>query len=367
MDEFKILVIDPGSTSTKVGIYFGDKAVVKSSVRHSLEELGKFGGIPFQKDFRKQIVLNVLAENNIQPEELDIVIGRGGLVKKISSGTYEINQQMVDDALYNPVGQHACNLGPIIAYEIAQMAGVIALTADPATMNDMPEVARLTGLPEIKRLSTFHALNQRAMARKYAEQQGRTYESMNLVVAHMGGGISIGVHQNGKVIDVNNGLDGDGPFSPERAGSLPSMQLAELCYSGKYTLREMSNKLAGEGGILSYIGTNDMIEIERRCLAGDKKAILMSDAMSYNIGKWIGASAAVLHGKVDAIILTGGIAYDRMVCNYIGRMVSYIAPIVVMPGEDELEALAMNALRVLNGKTVPKVYPEVEVKGKRKK
>lgn len=356
MKEYKILVIDPGSTSTKCGIYLNETPIITKSIKHTLEELTSFNGIPNQKEFRKKFVMDTIAESGIGLNELDVVIGRGGLVKKISSGVYEINPKMVKDALYDPYGQHACNLGPTIAYEIAQEAGIKAYTADPATMNDMPEVAQLTGLPEIRRVSTFHALNQRAMARKYAEQQGIPYKEMSLIVAHMGGGISIGVHKNGQVIDVNNGLDGDGPFSPERAGSLPSMQMAELCYSGKYTLREMTNKIAGEGGIFAYIGTNDMLEVERRCLNGDEDAMLLSDAMSYNIGKWIGASAAVLHGKVDAIILTGGIAYDKLVCDYITKMVSFIAPVVIMPGENELEALAMNAYRVMTGKIEPKVY-----------
>lgn len=356
MKRYKMLVIDPGSTSTKVAVYIDDKPTVKRSVKHSLEELAGFNGILNQKEFRTQVVLDTLEEAGVKLTELDAIIGRGGLIENISSGLYEVNRKMVEDVTERPLGQHACNLGPIIAYELAQKAGIKAYTVDPATVNDMPEVARITGLPEIRRIPTFHALNTRAVARRYAESIGRDYEEMNVIVVHMGGGISIGAHKRGKVVDVNNCLDGDGPFSPERAGSIPTMQMAKLCYSGKFTLRQMSNHIAGEGGIFAYIGTNDMLEVARRRKEGDHQAIILTEAMAYNIGKWIGANAAVLRGKVDAIILTGGIAYDPFVCNCIKEMVSFIAPVEVIPGEDELEALAMNGLLALRGKLRPKIY-----------
>lgn len=353
---FKILTINPGSTSTKVAVFENDKELFSTTLRHSSEEIGRYKTILDQLDFRRDVILDAIKQSSIELTELDAVIGRGGLLKPIPSGTYEVNAKMIEDIKERPAGQHASNLGALLAAEIAKLAGVGAYIADPVVVDELQDVARLTGLPELERQSIFHALNQKAVARVYADKIGKPYEELNLVVAHMGGGISIGAHRKGLVVDVNNALDGEGPFSPERAGTMPALAFAKMCMSGEYTLAEIAKKINGKGGVVAHLNTNDMREVENRYNAGDQEAILVANAMAYGVGKFIGQMIAVLKGQVDAVILTGGIAYDRNVVGYIKDMIEPMAQVVVMPGENELEALAMNAQRVLEGKLTPSVY-----------
>lgn len=353
---YKILAINPGSTSTKVAVFENDKELFSTTLRHSSEEIGRYKTILDQLDFRREVILEAVKASGVALGDLDAVIGRGGLLKPIPSGTYEVNAQMIEDIRLRPAGQHASNLGALLAAEIAQLAGVKAYIADPVVVDELQAEARLTGLPQIKRESIFHALNQKAVARVYADSIGKPYEELNLVVAHLGGGISVGAHRKGLVVDVNNALDGEGPFSPERAGTMPAKAFAELCFSGKYTLAEVSKMLSGKGGIVAHLGSNDTREVGARAEAGDKEAKLVMDSMAYGVGKTIGSMLAVLKGDVDAVILTGGIAYSAYVVGYIKSMIEPLAKVVVMPGENELEALAMNAQRVLEGKLTPKVY-----------
>lgn len=353
---YTIVAINPGSTSTKVAIYNDDKVVRELTLRHSTEELAPFANVIDQFDFRKNIILNAMKEAGVKLSDIDAVIGRGGLIKPVKSGVYEVNETMIDDIRNRPVGHHASNLGALLAYDIAKEAGAKAYMADPVVVDELQDVARITGHPDIERVSIFHALNQKAMARAYAEKHGKRYEDLNLIVVHLGGGISVGAHCKGEVIDVNNALEGEGPFSPERMGGLPALAVAKWMASGKYTVEQISKFITSKGGFVAHFGTNSAMEISRRAENGDKRAALLQDAMCYNVGKAIGSMAAVLKGKVDAIILTGGIAYEKYVCDYIADMVSFIAEVVSMPGENELEALAFNALRVLEGKLSPKVY-----------
>ena len=353
---YKILTINPGSTSTKVAVFENDKELFSTTLRHSSEEIGRYKTILDQLDFRREVILAAIKESGLELTELDAVIGRGGLLKPIPSGTYEVNEQMIEDIKERPAGQHASNLGALLAAEIAKLAGVNAYIADPVVVDELQDVARLSGIPSLERQSIFHALNQKAVARVYADKIGKPYEELNLVVAHMGGGISIGAHRKGLVVDVNNALDGEGPFSPERAGTVPALAFAKMCFSGEYTLAEVTKMINGKGGVVAHLNSNDMRDVEARYNAGDQKAILVSDAMAYGVGKFIGQMIAVLKGDVDAVILTGGIAYDKNVVGYIKGMIEPMAKVVVMPGENELEALAMNAQRVLEGKLTPKVY-----------
>ena len=353
---YTILAINPGSTSTKVAVYKDLEQVLELTLRHSSDEIGAFPTILDQFDFRKDIIMKAIADAGVEITDFDAVIGRGGLIKPIKSGVYEVNQVMLDDIRYRPLGQHASNLGALLAYDIAKAAGAKSYIADPVVVDELQDVARITGLAEVERVSIFHALNQKAIARAYADKIGKKYENLNLIVAHLGGGISVGAHRKGEVIDVNNALNGEGPFSPERTGGLAAVSVAELCFSGKYTLTEITKIVNSKAGFISHFGTNSALEVSNMAEAGNERAVLVRDALCYNVGKEIGSKAAVLKGKVDAIILTGGIAYDKYVCKYIEDMVSFVAPVVVMPGENELEALAGNALRVLEGKLKAKIY-----------
>jgi butyrate kinase len=356
MKSYNILAINPGSTSTKVAVYKDKELVKELTLRHTSDELKDFPDILSQFHFRKEIIMNAVKESGIDIREMDAIIGRGGLVKPIPSGVYEVNDALKRDLRDKDLGEHASNLGGLIADDIAQEIGVKAYIADPVVVDELQDVARVCGLPNLHRVSIFHALNQKAIAREYAERIGKKYEDLNLILAHLGGGVSVGAHLKGEVIDVNNALDGEGPMSPERAGTLPTRQLAELCFSGKYTYDEVRKMITGRGGFTAHLGTNNAMEVEERIAAGDSQAKLVFDAMCYEVAKNIGAMATVLHGKVDAIILTGGMAHSKYLCKYVEDMVSFIAPVVVMAGENELEALAMNALRVLNGTTIAKIY-----------
>jgi butyrate kinase len=353
---YKLLIINPGSTSTKIGVYDDETSLFEETLRHSSEEMQKFKVICDQIEFRKTVILNVLKQNNFDITNLDAVVGRGGLLKPIEGGTYAVNEAMLEDLKVGVLGQHASNLGGIISNEIAKALNIPSFIVDPVVVDEMDEVARISGLPEIQRICIFHALNQKAVAKRFAKEQNKKYEDMNVIVAHMGGGISVGAHRNGRIVDVNNCLDGEGPFSPERSGGLPVGDLAKLCFSGKYTLDEIKKMITGKGGFVAYLNTNDARDVEKLANEGDKKAQLIFEAMSYQVSKEIGKCAAVLSGKVDAIILTGGIAYGKATVKYITERVSFIAPVVVYPGEDELLALAQGGLRVLKGEEKSKVY-----------
>ena len=352
----RVLVINPGSTSTKIGVYDELSLIYDETLRHSADEIGVYKTIFDQYKFRMDIILGVLEKASIPVESLNAIVGRGGLLKPIEGGTYIVNERLLEDLKEGVQGQHASNLGGIIAHEIAKPLGIPAYIVDPVVVDELEAVARISGHPELSRASIFHALNQKAVARRYAKASERKYEELNLIVAHMGGGISVGAHKQGRVVDVNNALDGEGPFSPERAGGLPVGSLVKLCYSGKYTQDEINKMINGKGGLVAHLGTNDGREVERLIDSGDKKAALVFDAMAYQISKEICSCAAVLKGKVDAIILTGGLSYGKRLVEAITERVSFVAPVEVYPGEDELLALAEGGLRVLNGQEKAKEY-----------
>jgi len=353
---FRILVINPGSTSTKVALFENIKELFMSSIMHSEKELQPFSKIADQHEFRVNVIEKSLGENSMDIQTLDCVVGRGGLLHPIPSGTYEVNEKMLQDLGKAEWGEHASNLGGIIAYDIGQEVGIPAFIVDPVVVDEMRPEARISGIPDIERRSIFHALNQKAVARIAAQELGLKYEEANLIVVHMGGGISVGAHEKGKVIDVNNALNGDGPFSPERAGGVPVGQLVELCFSGKYTEDELKKRLVGKGGVVAYLGTNDMRRVEKEFLSGDEKIKLIYSAMAYQVAKEIGVCATVLKGKVHRIVLTGGLAYDNHFVGLIRERVEWIAGISVYPGEEEMKSLAMGALRVLRGEEKAKIY-----------
>jgi len=353
---YRLLIINPGSTSTKIAIFDNEKPVLEETLRHSNEELAPFGTIIEQYEFRKNVILDTLNANGINITKLSAVVGRGGLLKPLESGTYRVNSKMLDDLRYRPMGHHASNLGAIIAHEIASQLGIPAFIVDPVVVDEMDEIARISGMPEIERISLLHALNQKAVGRRAAADLNRKYEDLNLIIAHLGGGISVGAHRKGRVVDVNNALDGEGPFSPERAGGLPVSGLIKLCYSGKYTLDEIKKKITGKGGLVAYLGTNDGREVVRMIGEGSKKAELVYRAMAYQVAKEIGACAAVLEGKVDAVCLTGGLAYDKHLTGWIKERVEFIGEVKVYPGEDEMIALAEGGLRVLREEEAAREY-----------
>lgn len=342
-----ILVINPGSTSTKTAVYEDERAVWMSGGHHDADAADGLRTVEQQYAFRRDYILSLLHEAHI-PLRFDAVIGRGGLLHPLHGGVYAVNERMKNDLLYGSE-QHVCNLGALIADEIAAQCGCPAYIADPVVVDEMELRARLTGIAGIERRSVFHALNSKAAARKYAASQGRRYDDVNLIVAHLGGGISISAHRRGRVIDVNNALNGEGPFSPERAGTLPAGQLAELCFSGKYTLAQIKKLLSGRGGLVSHLGTNDMITIAANAEVGKEPYRSVLDAMLYTVAKQIGAMAVALGGDVDAIILTGGIAYSAHCIAVLQPQIRFLAPIAVMPGEGEMESLAYNALGALRG------------------
>ncbi|HWQ30997.1 MAG TPA: butyrate kinase [Negativicutes bacterium] len=355
-ETFRLLIINPGSTSTKIAIFDNEKPVLEQTLRHSNEELAPYATVIDQYEFRKNVILDTLNANGINISKLSAVVGRGGLLRPLEGGTYSVNSTMLEDLRNMVMGQHASNLGAIIADEIATQLGIPAYIVDPVVVDEMDEVARLSGMPEIKRTPIWHALNQKAVARRAAADLGKKYEDVNLVIAHMGGGISVGAHKKGKTIDVNNALDGEGPFSPERTGGLPVSGLMKLCYSGKYTMDEMKKKITGKGGLVAYLGTNDGREVEKLIAAGDKNAELVYKAMAYQVGKEIGSCAAVLEGKVDAVVITGGLAYDKLLMSWIKEMVQFIAEVKIYPGEDEMIALAEGGLRVLRKEEAAREY-----------
>lgn len=357
MENRRILAINPGSTSTKIAVFQGTESIFLKNIKHSNEELAQFNNISEQFQFRKDIILQELVNADIKIDLIEAIVGRGGLVKPIESGVYDVNERLKEDLRVGILGEHASNLGGLIADDIAQsLPNAKAYIADPVVVDEMIDVARVSGHPKFERLSIFHALNQKAIARTFAKTIDKKYEEINVIVAHLGGGISVGAHKLGKVIDVNNALDGEGPFSPERSGTLPAGALAKLCFNGELSLDDLKKMIKGEGGLVAHLGTNDAYDIEIRAKEGDQKAKLIQDAMSYQVAKSIGAMATVLKGKVDGILLTGGIAYNPFLVDYVKEMVSFIAPIQVYPGEDEMKALAMNGYMVLKGDLVAKEY-----------
>ncbi len=347
---FKILSVNPGSTSTKFAVYADETLVCLHTIRHSTDVLKAFHTLFDQTQYRKDLMLEYLGNEGINLSDLSAAVGRGGLVRPLESGVYAVNDKYIADLKTLHTSEHASNLGGVIALEIANsISGCQAFIADPVVVDEYQEVARISGLPQIPRRSMFHALNHKAIGRKYAAATGTEYEKLHLVIAHLGGGISVAAHRLGKVVDSNQGLDGYGPFSPERAGTLDAGQLVNICFDRKYTKEEIQKLIVGNGGLIAHLGTNDVRWIEQNADNGDNHSRLLLEAMAYNIAKEIGAMLVVLHGKADAVILTGGIAYSNFVVDYIKKMISPMVKVVLYPGEDEMEALAMSGLRVLRG------------------
>ncbi|ADV93148.1 MULTISPECIES: butyrate kinase [Bacillaceae] len=355
-DEKRILTINPGSTSTKIGVFHNERSIFEKTLRHNIEELQRFDRIIDQYEFRKNHILETLHEQGINISKFDAVCARGGLLRPIEGGTYVVNDEMIEDLKSGYAGQHASNLGGIIAREIADGLNIPSYIVDPVVVDEMSVLAKVSGMPEIERKSIFHALNQKAVARKAAASLGKRYENMKMIITHMGGGITIGVHDRGRVVDVNNGLHGEGPFSPERAGTVPAGDLVDLCFSGEYTKEEIMKKLVGTGGLLGYLGTNDAVKVEQMIQGGDEKARFIYDAMAYQVAKEIGAASAALKGEVEAIVLTGGLAYGKSFVSAIRSYIDWISDVLVYPGENELQSLAQGALRVLQGEEQSKQY-----------
>ncbi len=350
----KIFIINPGSSSTKIALYDGLKLIWTTGSHHSAQDFVNFSTVNEQYDFRKNFVLRKLSEGGI-PLDFDIIMARGGLLKPLEGGIYHVNEKMKEDLLHAK-REHACNLGALIAIELAQICGCEAYIADPVVVDEFQDEARFTGIPSIERRSIFHALNQKAVSRIYAESIGRKYEDLNLIVAHLGGGISVGAHRKGRVIDVNNPLDGDGPFSTERAGTLPSGDFADLCFSGKYTLKQIKIMVGGKCGLQAYLGTSNMVTIAGKAEQNEQPFKKVLDAMIYTVAKQIGAMYVALDGKVDAIILTGGIAHSDYCVGLLSKRIDYLAPIIIRPGENEMDSLAYNAVGLLNGSLPAKEY-----------
>lgn len=352
----KSLIINPGSTSTKIGVFEDETLLFEETLRHSTEEISQFATIVDQKDFRKKIITNLLDEKNFDMKSLNMVVGRGGMLKPIPGGTYAVTDDLLHDLEIGKQGQHASNLGGILAREIGDELGIPSFIVDPVVVDELIPIARYSGVKELPRTSVFHALNQKAVAKRYAKETQKPYESLNLIVVHMGGGVSVGAHEKGRVIDIFNALDGDGAFSPERAGAVPAGALIKMCFSGDYTEKEVYSKIVGKGGLTSYMGTNDMRDVLKAMNEGNAEAKELFEAFIFQVTKDIGSMACVLKGKVDQIIVTGGIAYGQPVIDALKERAEWIAPFTVYPGEDELLALVQGGLRVLNGEEAAKEY-----------
>ena len=346
---YSILVINIGSTSTKVAMFQDESPLFVQTTDHSREDLSPFPTFCEQYDFRKKTIEDILKQRRVHLENIDLIVSRGGGTKPISTGVYRINRLMCDDLLSGQYEKHPSNLGPVITYNLGKMLKVPAIIVDSPSSDEFEPVARFSGLPEIKRRSGFHVLSQKAAARKAAKDLGKNYEHINLIVGHLGGGISVGAHKQGRIIDATHGIE-EGPFTPERTGSLPVIELIALCYSNQYTQEQLHRKLVGEGGLAAYLGTSNARLVEKEIAAGNEDYLQVFHAMSYQICKEIGAMAAVLDGDVEAVILTGGLAHSRMLIDWIQKKVGFIAPVMVFPGEDEMNALASGGLRFLYGK-----------------
>lgn len=353
---YKILAINPGSTSTKISLYENEKEVFVETLRHSVEELSAFNSIPDQREFRKNKVLEFLKKNNFNIEEISAVVGRGGGLPPVKSGAYKVNEEMFDLLTNRPLVEHASNLGGIIAYEIADDIKVDAYIYDSVAVDEMEPIAKVTGFPEVQRKSIMHALNMRACAIKAAKNLNKKYEECNFVIAHLGGGITMSVHKGGKMIDIIS--DDEGPFSPERSGRVPGLSMIDVCFSGEFSKTDMKRRVRGNGGLKAHLNTVDAIEVEKMIEAGDEKAKLLYEAMAYQIAKGIGELSTVLCGELDGIILTGGIAYSKLLTSWIIDRVKFISDVIVMPGENEMESLSLGILRVLNGEEAYNEFSE---------
>jgi len=351
-----ILVINPGSTSTKIAIFKDEEMIYENKINHPTELIQKYPNIVSQFEFRNDLIKEELKKSNFELTKLDAVCGRGGMLKSLTSGTYLVTDEMIKDLYEAKRGEHASNLGAIIARDIAKDLNIPAFIVDPVAVDEMHDIARISGMKIIERSCIFHALNQKAIARKASKDKEKDYQDLNLIVAHLGGGISVAVHNKGRVIDVNNALDGDGPMSPERSGTVPMGPLYKMCFSGEYTLQDIKRLNYGKGGLVSYLGTNNCAEVVKRIKSGDKYAKMIYDAMIYQIAKEIGACSTVLKGNIDYIVLTGGLAYETYAVEQITDRVSFIADVLVYPGENELLSLAQGALRVLNEEEKAKKY-----------
>jgi len=357
MEGLGVLAINPGSTSTKIGVFVDLNPIFLKNIQHDPAELARFEKITDQFQYRKDIIAHQLNEGAVPESIVKAIVGRGGLLKPIESGVFEVNDRMKEDLRNSPMGEHASNLGGLIADAFAQqLEGVKAYIANPVVVDELDDIARISGNPHFVRVSIFHALNQKAVARSHAKFVMRNYEDMNIIVAHLGGGVTVGAHRKGRVVDVNNGLDGEGPFSPERSGTLPMGDLVRMCFAGKYSQKEIMKMIKGEGGLVGYLGTNSAYDVEQMMVKGDARAKLIYEAMAYQVAKEIGAMSTVLKGDVDVILITGGVAHSKWFVNQIIERVHKIAPVHVYPGEDEMKALAMNGMRVLRGETVAKIY-----------
>jgi butyrate kinase len=351
---YNILAINPGSTSTKIAIYEDDKEIYEKNITHSNEEIEKYERVADQYEMRYKEILNFLNEVNYDVKDLSAVVGRGGLLPPVKSGAYRVNDVMVDVLKNRPVVEHASNLGGIIAYEMAEKLSIPSFIYDSVAVDELEDIARYSGMADIKRKSLAHALNMRAVAIKTAEELNKEYTESTIIVAHLGGGMSISVHKNGKMIDIVS--DDEGPFSPERAGRVPCKDLISMCY--KNDQKTMKTKLRGKGGLISYLGTNDAREVEKMIADGNKEAEMVYEAMAYQIAKGIGELATVVNGEIDAIAITGGIAYSKMITEWISKRVKFIAPVHIHAGENELESLVLGSIRVLDGKEEARVYAE---------
>lgn len=354
--EYRILVINPGFATTKIGVYDNELSIFERTIRHDDQTIKSFPFLIEQVHYRTTMLLEALDREGFNLSRFSAIVGRGGLLRPIEGGTYRVNEKMLADLKIGFAGQHASNLGGIIAHEVASRLNIPAYIVDPVVVDELEPIARISGFPKIERRSIFHALNQKSVARKMAAELGRPYCALQLIIVHMGGGITVGVHKQGKVIDVNNGLHGDGPFSPERAGTVPAGDLISICFSGSYYREELLKELIGQGGLVGYLGTKDITKVESMIAAGDHKAKLVFEAMAYQVAKEIGAASTVLAGNVDRIVLTGRLAYSESLINLISERVKWIADVIVYPGENELQALAEGALRVLKGIEKEKLY-----------
>ncbi|PRO66724.1 butyrate kinase [Alkalicoccus urumqiensis] len=360
MTHLRILAVNPGSTSTKIGVFDNEKEIMTQTIRHPESELAAFTSIMAQEAYRTDAIFSTLRNFGINISTMQAVVGRGGLLKPLEGGTYEVNDRMLRDLRKGVSGQHASNLGGVIAFNAAKEIGIPAYIVDPVVVDEMEPVAKVSGYAAFERKSIFHALNQKAAARRAAQELDTSYEQLRLIVCHMGGGITVGAHRYGRVIDVNNGLHGEGPFSPERAGTVPAGDLAARCFSGEFYADEVMKEIVGAGGLKGLLGTSDAVEVEKRIEHGDERAALVYEAMAYQTAKEIAACAAVLEGRVDRIILTGGLAHGKEFVQKISSRVQWITDVLVYPGEDELQSLTEGALRVLRQQEKPKQYTPAE-------
>jgi butyrate kinase len=352
-----ILVINPRHEFTKIGIYENTKLLYLKRILHSPEELADFRKISDQVPFRTECILDALRQNDMPPDGFAAVVGRGGLIKPLSSGVYEVNEKMLNDLYNSHYSEDVINLGGMLAHEVRKkMPNARAVIADPVVVDELAEIARISGHPLFERKSVFHALMQKWTARKFAKSQIKPYEEQRLIVVHLGSGITIGAHLNGRVIDVNQGHDGEGPIAPLRSGTLPAGDLVRLCFSGKYNKDEVLGMLTGEGGLFAWFGTMSTIQIEQMALDGNDQARLVFEAMAYQVAKNVGAMYAVLEGNVDAILISGGIANSKLFTEMVMKRIRNIAPVHVFPGSDEIEALGMNGLMALKGEIDIKEY-----------